>query len=614
MQELDDNDLLREYVERASDEAFAVLVARHINKVYSVALRHTGNPSHAEEITQAVFVILARKSPRLRAAVILSGWLYETARLTSITFLRSEIRRARREQEAFMQSSLNETESDLWRQIAPLLDAGMARLNEKERHAIVLRFFDGKSMSEVGAALGANENAAKKRVGRALEKLRTFFTKRGVSSTTALIAGAISAHSVQAAPAMLAKSVSVVAVAKGAAASASILTLIKGALKIMAWTKAKTTIVCAVIVGSAMYSVIEHHAGSKLREENQSLRRQMAQIQTDNARLFAKQRTQLPQLPAPQIQLAAAVTNVLPEESAASTNLYARLKDKHPRLSPEQVEAYLKINGRTAASLLAAFRTSGDTAMLKEAMEKFPNDPQVAFEAVFDQGLSSAEQRQWLDAFKKSAPDNAMANYLSAFNYFKSGQMDQAVQELSAATGKPLDDYTISRMQNDEEAYVAAGHSLSDATDLALWEIMLPQVSQLEHLGYDAVDLAKAYNQAGDAASAQAALQMAMDLGGQYANPSPGKTEISQLVGLAIEEKALQSMDPNSSYGGGTQTVQDLLDQLTQQRDSIKGLSRQATDLFSAMSDQDWIIYKERFTAFGGIAADQWVVNKYGQQ
>jgi hypothetical protein len=147
-----------------------------------------------------------------------------------------------------MQRLFNKSEPELWRQIAPLLDAGMAGLNEKDRHAVVLRFFDGKSMSEVGAALGANEDAAKKRVSRALEKLRNFFTKRGVSSTTVLIAGAISAHSVQAAPATLANSVSALAIAKGAAASASTLTLIKGALKLMAWTKAKTAVVAAGVL------------------------------------------------------------------------------------------------------------------------------------------------------------------------------------------------------------------------------------------------------------------------------------------------------------------------------------------------------------------------------
>ena len=211
MQELDDNALLREYVERDSEEAFAALVTRHVNKVYSVALRLTGNPHSAEEITQAVFVILAKKSRHLGKRVILSGWLYQTARLTAVTFIRGGIRRARREQEACMQTALNENESDAWVQIAPLLDAAMAGLNETDRHAVVLRFFDGKSLREVGAALGASEDAAKMRVSRALEKLRRFFMKRGVVSTTAAIAGAISTYSVQAAPAALAHTLAGVA-------------------------------------------------------------------------------------------------------------------------------------------------------------------------------------------------------------------------------------------------------------------------------------------------------------------------------------------------------------------------------------------------------------------
>src|SRR5580704_16243394 len=161
MQELDDITLLRQYTEHNSVEAFATLVTRHVNKVYSVALRHTRNPHQAEEITQAVFVIFARKAKQMRQHAVLSGWLYQTARLTAVTFIRSEIRRTRREQEAYMQSTLNENESETWTQIAPLLDAAMAGLNETDRHAVVLRFFDGKSMGEVGAALGASEGAAK---------------------------------------------------------------------------------------------------------------------------------------------------------------------------------------------------------------------------------------------------------------------------------------------------------------------------------------------------------------------------------------------------------------------------------------------------------------------
>jgi len=248
MQELDDNALLREYVERDSEEAFAALVTRHVNKVYSVALRHARNPHQAEEITQAVFVILAKKSRNLGRGVVLSGWLYQTARLTAMTFIRSEFRRARREQEAHMQTLSNENESEVWPQIAPLLDTAMAGLSETDRHAVVLRFFDGRSMSEVGVALGASEDAAKKRVNRAVEKLRGFFTKRGVMLTATVLTAAISENSVQAAPTVLAKTITAVALTKGVAASGSTLTLIKGALKFMAWTKVKTTAVVGACV------------------------------------------------------------------------------------------------------------------------------------------------------------------------------------------------------------------------------------------------------------------------------------------------------------------------------------------------------------------------------
>src|SRR5438874_7824291 len=116
MPELEDMELLREYTDNHSDDAFATLTARHINKVYSVALRHTRNPHQAEEITQAVFVILANKSRHLGKGVVLSGWLCKTARLTAVTFIRSEIRRARREQEAHVQTLMNETESNVWPQ------------------------------------------------------------------------------------------------------------------------------------------------------------------------------------------------------------------------------------------------------------------------------------------------------------------------------------------------------------------------------------------------------------------------------------------------------------------------------------------------------------------
>src|SRR4051812_15190208 len=143
MQNLADNELLAEYVKNNSEAAFATLVSRHINKVYSVAMRYVGNRHQAEEITQAVFVILLKKARTLQSGTIITGWLYHTARLTAVTFLRSEIRRARREQEAQMETLLNQSEDNAWQQLTPLLDDAVAELGVSERNAVVLRFFDG---------------------------------------------------------------------------------------------------------------------------------------------------------------------------------------------------------------------------------------------------------------------------------------------------------------------------------------------------------------------------------------------------------------------------------------------------------------------------------------
>ena len=179
---------------------------------------------------------------------MLSGWLYQAARFTAANFIKHEARRRQREQEVDMTSASNEMNEATWREITPLLDEAMGRLGGVDRDALVLRFFENKSAAEIGAALRMTEETARKRVNRALEKLRKVLAKRGVKSTAVILAGAISTYSVHAAPGALAGTASAAAIAKGAASSTSTITLIKGALKIMAWTKAKTAVVASVIV------------------------------------------------------------------------------------------------------------------------------------------------------------------------------------------------------------------------------------------------------------------------------------------------------------------------------------------------------------------------------
>jgi len=285
----DDIELVRDYVARQSEGAFETLVSRYVNLVYSSALRQVCDSHLAEEVTQVVFIILARKAGSLGPKTILPSWLHRTACYAAADALKRHRRRAIREQKALMQSLLNEPQSETaeaWARIAPLLDTAIAGLNEKERQVIVLRFFENRSLNEVGQVVGANENAARMRVNRALEKLRRFFLKRGLAATTTLIAGAISTNAVQAAPPLLTKSITATVLATGAAGGS---TLTLGALKFMAWTKVKTVILGAIVIaGAATSLVIQRQAQARARDLDESVRQQsdlLTQLRSENERL-----------------------------------------------------------------------------------------------------------------------------------------------------------------------------------------------------------------------------------------------------------------------------------------------------------------------------------------
>jgi len=384
----------------------------------------------------------------------------------------------------------------------------------------------------------------------------------------------------------------------------------------MAGTHLKLGLATLVVAGAAATLVIEHQTQTKLREENQSLRRQIAQLQADNESLSNRaargKSTRAPRLPAPPMRLTDQ-PNASSTEGLPSTNLYARLKGKDLKLTPEQVESYLKANRRSATSLLAACSATGDPALREEAMQKYPHDPQVDLDAASKKDASPEERRQWLDAFKESAPENALANYLSALDYFKAGQTDQAVREIVAASDKPqFQDYRTDRIQALEEV-LSAACPVAEAEALAMYNTTLqPAPGSLRELGHDMIDLANSYRQAGDEASAQAALQIAANLGQNYATGSTADEPlITQLAGLNVELDALGAMNPNSPYGSG-QTVQDQINQLAQQKAALKEGVPQVDLLQQTMTDQDWISYSDRCKSFGEAAADRWLLGKYG--
>ena len=241
-----DTELLREYVTSGSDNAFAALVSRYLGLIYSSALRQVRDPSLAEEIAQAVFIILARKAHRLKPGTILSGWLFQTTRFAAADALKIRSRRQKYEQEATL---MERSEADeAWRQLTPFLDEAISILNPKDRNAILLRYFEKKSLKEVGAALGLNEDAAQKCVSRALEKLRLFFGARNILFPAATLGALLLSQAASATPADVALKVAAAASARGASASNITTLIVKKTLHMLTWMKLKPILTASCLL------------------------------------------------------------------------------------------------------------------------------------------------------------------------------------------------------------------------------------------------------------------------------------------------------------------------------------------------------------------------------
>ena len=256
--------LLQAYSVGRSEEAFAELVKRHLDWVYSVALRHVGDPHLAEDVAQSVFVLLARKAGGLRPGTLLGGWLFRTTCHVAAHARRAEQRRKSREATACTMShdaTSPDTDEVLWDQLAPHLDQAVAALTEADRSAVLLRFYERMSLREVGERLGVSEEAAKKRVSRAVERMREFLGRRGVRLTAVALSAVLAEKTVQTASAALAGAVMKVSMA---AASASASTMLPQLARetLRAWRWAKLKLAAGLAAGSLALVFVAVSAGS----------------------------------------------------------------------------------------------------------------------------------------------------------------------------------------------------------------------------------------------------------------------------------------------------------------------------------------------------------------
>src|ERR1035437_4100871 len=265
MNSLTDQRLLREYAERRVEAAFGELVRRHVDLVYSAALRMVRDAHLAEDVTQGVCVALSQSAAQLTERPVLSGWLHRTTQNLAANAVRSDVRRRAREQEAAAMNELLSAEPDPgWEHIALHLDAALGELSEGDREALLLRYFQRQSAGEMAQTLGISDEAAQKRVSRAVERLREFFAKRGVAvGASGLVAG-ISANAVQAAPAGRALTITTATAAT--------------ATKAIAMTALQKTIIPAAIAAALGTGIYEARQASTMRSHVKALEQQQAPL------------------------------------------------------------------------------------------------------------------------------------------------------------------------------------------------------------------------------------------------------------------------------------------------------------------------------------------------
>ncbi len=414
----EDAELLSRYAAEQSEAAFAELTRRHVDLVHSAALRLMNGDLHAaQDVTQQVFTEVAWQAKRLARHPALVGWLYTTTRQMALRMQRTDQRRQAREQEATMMNQLlhDDTPPADWNRLRPVIEDAMHELDDKDRYAVLLRFFQNKTLGEVGAALNLTENAARMRVDRALDKLRGKLARRGITTTAAALAAVVAANAVQAAPAGLAVTISAAAIA-GSAVPASTLIV---ATKTIVMTTIQKTIVAAALaaaVGTGIYAV---HQGAQLRGQIRTLQEQEAPLDA-------------------QIQQ-------LEQERNQATGQLAALREENARLkSGSNTTELLKLRGQVGT--LRQRVAANENKLPASGLDKMMSDP--AMKEFIRQAQKEKIRSMYADLFKelKLTPEQsdtfleAMCDHAAkALSQITSpGSSDQSVADANAALGSQL--------------------------------------------------------------------------------------------------------------------------------------------------------------------------------
>jgi RNA polymerase sigma factor (sigma-70 family) len=399
MNGLSDQQLLRDYTGTRSEAAFAELVRRYVDLVYSAAIRMVRDAHLAEDVTQGAFLALARNAGQLTNRPVLSGWLHRTAQNIASKAVRTDVRRRVREQEAAAMNELLATESGAhWEQIAPHLDAALGHLSESDRDALLLRYFERKSAGEMAQRLGISNEAAQKRVSRAVDRLRQFLANRGITAGASGLAAVISANAVQAALVELALIISTSAMVAGA--SLATIPTVTQAIAMTALQKILITATIAVALGAGIY---EAHQASTMRSQIQTLQQQLA-------------------------PLAAQLTGLRTENERLS-NAVAQANDSQS-LPQAQLNELLKLRGKAAL----AQTDSRELARLKSTLAQQTGQMPDFLTNAMAMGLGTAEKWKQKDALARLSRMKKMLNLRDDQEQAVSNIMTNHIQRQSQMT------------------------------------------------------------------------------------------------------------------------------------------------------------------------------------